>query len=207
MSARPRLVVGLDWSVTSPAAAAQLYSSDGKLQHTWAMCFQQRRATPQQTVHQPTETFTLTEWPMYNHRQDKTRWGVVNYHTCCFIEWMKNICNYYTCDCDFFIEDYAYGVKKTSSFSKLAEDAGVVMHKIYVRWLQDTHALAISSIKKFWSGNGAARKGEMYEAYKRRGYPDLLEPLRCPHPDANPVSDIVDAIAVAGLGWSQIQIQ
>ena len=207
---RPTLVVGLDWSMMSPAAVAQLWSAEGVLEKTWAMCFMQRRATPHSMKYVLTPTFVLTEWPMCEDENEdpscKSRWGLCRHHYSRLYDWLADIDTSrdtpLIIDRHGYIEDYAYGCKKTNSFTKLAEDAGCMMDMLQQDFGIEAVPLPISTIKKSFSGKGNATKADMYQAYLRLGFPPLTDALRC-QPDQNPLSDVVDALAVARLGWCQ----
>lgn len=209
-TSRSTLYLGLDWSMSSPAAAARLYSPTGTLMNTWLMCFQQRRATAQETVHAfPSHSIEITEWPMYDCEGNKSRWGVVAHHCDSLFDWMSKIMWKHADEADVkvFIEDYAFGCKKTNSFSKLAEDAGCASLRLFNFLNIEPVPVNIARVKKHWSGSGAATKLGMYEAWKARGLPELRDALRC-SPGDNPYSDLVDALAVleAGRGGSDVRV-
>lgn len=196
---RPKLIFGLDWSMTSPAAAARLFASDGRLVHTWLMCFQQRRATQELVEHKVSPEMTLTVFPMYPASGEKGRWAVLAHHMNCLDEWTDRMVITSVADITAYIEDYAFGVKKTNSFSKLCEDGGSACLAMYRMFCIDPKPVAISKVKKHWSGNGAATKDMMYRAWLRRGLSELRDLLRC-SPGDNPYSDVVDALAVLETG-------
>lgn len=207
------LFLALDWSMASPAAAARLYSPEGRLMNTWLMCFQQRRATPQKLVHRPEETFEVTVFPMYNMEGHKGRWDVVKHHCDSLQHWFVTLFNDLRVEVNIkaFIEDYAYGVKKTNSFTKLAEDAGCAQLTL-ASIFSDVHfqhapllitPVNIKTVKKFWTGSGDADKMQMYHGWLKRGLAELRDALRC-NPGDNPYSDIVDAVAVLETGRAAV---
>ena len=97
------------------------------------------------------------------------------------------------------IEGYAFNAQ-SSSASKLFELGGLIRHAI---WQQDIdyQDIAPTSVKKQFTGSGKATKEDMWLAYLKKGYPDLIALLRLnsvttiPHP----VQDIVDAIALVEI--------
>lgn len=199
----PKLVIGLDWSMHSPAAAARLYSAEGTLQQTWLMCFQQRRATPQAQVTTVTPLIELTEYPMYDIIEQKGRWAVLAHHCHCLQLWVGSVRYGGTMpnnlEVQVFIEDYAFGVRKSASFTKLAEDAGCALHTLFRLLNVEATPVNICKVKKMWTGSGAADKLLMYHGWLKRGLPELRDTLRCA-PGDNPYSDVVDALAVLETG-------
>lgn len=97
------------------------------------------------------------------------------------------------------VEDYAYGVQKTNSFSMLCEANAIVrlaLQRLSIR----TEMVAISSNKKEWTGKGNATKYEMYKVFKDSKYaPHILQHpvLDASDPESHPLQDIVDALALA----------
>ena len=96
------------------------------------------------------------------------------------------------------IEDYSYGSK--GKVFHLAENAGLLKHKLWVN--RYTISLAApTTIKKFATGSGRAKKEDMYQSFLDSSNPDINK-LICPKKTliGNPVSDIVDAYYLALFG-------
>jgi Holliday junction resolvasome RuvABC endonuclease subunit len=97
-----------------------------------------------------------------------------------------------------WMEDYAYGAGGNKSYM-LSELGGVLKMAAHrAGWACET--MAISTIKKQFTGNGRATKADMWTAWQQRGWPDLLSTF---HLQLNkqgevptPVQDIVDSVAL-----------
>lgn len=103
-----------------------------------------------------------------------------------------------------YIEGYAFATVGKSHVRSVAENTGLLKHKLYTRGQAFT-AIPPTSIKQFATGKGNANKDAMYEAF-------LLEPDAPPLSDiltptttkvVAPVSDLVDAYFIAKAGHHQ----
>ena len=105
--------------------------------------------------------------------------------------------------CEVFIEGYAFATSGKSYVRSVAENTGLLKHKMY-KAKQTFTSIPPSVIKKYATGKGNANKELMYEAFTAELLtpPDLQIRLR---PNSkkltNPVTDIVDAYFIAKWGW------
>ena len=105
--------------------------------------------------------------------------------------------------CEVFIEGYAFATSGKSYVRSVAENTGLLKHKMY-KVKQSFTSVPPSVIKKYATGKGNANKELMYEAFTAELLtpPDLQIRLR---PNSkkltNPVTDIVDAYFIAKWGW------
>jgi hypothetical protein len=104
-----------------------------------------------------------------------------------------------------FIEDYSFGAKSNNVFH-LGELGGVIKTSLYDEDINSISAFNILQIKKFWTGNGSAKKIDMlnsfrgniseilfnYDSYKKvKGVMEVDSPL----------SDIIDSYSIAFIGY------
>ena len=94
------------------------------------------------------------------------------------------------------IEGYSFGSKSSSLFN-IAENCGVLKHKL---WKNQTNIkqYAPSEIKKFFSGKGNANKEYMFNTLLTNESIDLIDMLGIKTYES-PVSDIVDSYAILKL--------
>ena len=105
--------------------------------------------------------------------------------------------------CEVFIEGYAFATSGKSHVRSVAENTGLLKHKMY-KANQSFTSIPPTVIKKYATGKGNANKEVMYEAFSAELLTptDLQERLR-PNSKklSNPVTDLVDAYFIAKWGW------
>ena len=104
-----------------------------------------------------------------------------------------------------FIEGYAFATSGKSHVRSVAENTGLLKHKMY-KVKQPFTSIPPTVIKKYATGKGNANKDLMYEAFTD----ELLTPTDLKDrltPKAkkltNPVTDIVDAYFISKWGWEE----
>ncbi len=102
-----------------------------------------------------------------------------------------------------FIEGYAFATSGTSHVRSIAENTGLLKHKMY-KIKQPFTSVPPTVIKKYATGKGNANKELMYDAFCAEILtpPDLKSRLT---PNSkklrNPVTDIVDSYFICKYGW------
>ena len=105
--------------------------------------------------------------------------------------------------CEVFIEGYAFATSGTSHVRSIAENTGLLKHKLY-KIKVPTKSVPPTVIKKYATGKGNANKELMYEAFCAELLtPTNLKTRLTPKSKKirSPVSDIVDAYFIAKWGW------
>ena len=102
-----------------------------------------------------------------------------------------------------FIEGYAFATSGKSHVRSVAENTGLLKHKMY-KVKQPFTSIPPTVIKKYATGKGNANKELMYDAFCAEILtpPDLKSKLT---PNSkklrNPVTDIVDSYFICKYGW------
>ena len=105
--------------------------------------------------------------------------------------------------CEVFIEGYAFATSGKSHVRSVAENSGLLKHKMY-KANQKFTSVPPTVIKKYATGRGNANKEVMYEAFNAELLtpPDLKTALKPKSTKlTSPVTDIVDAYFIAKWGW------
>lgn len=101
-----------------------------------------------------------------------------------------------------FLEGYSFGSRAGMLFN-IAELTGLLKHKMFKARI-DFELVPPTTVKKFATGKGNARKEVMYESfYKETGF-DLLKELNIKVAGTNPESDIVDSYFLAKYGYQKV---
>ncbi len=105
--------------------------------------------------------------------------------------------------CEVFIEGYAFATSGKSHVRSVAENTGLLKHKLY-KSKHNYTSVPPSVVKKYATGKGNANKEVMYDAFNAELVtpPDLQKRLKPKSTKlTNPVTDIVDAYFIAKWGW------
>jgi len=183
-------IAGIDYSLTSPAICVWK-STDDRL-------------------------FNFDDCALYYleipKRRGPTPHGILNIHANPYPEWeteeeRHELLSKWTMSiitgCEVFIEGYAFATSGTSHVRSIAENTGLLKHKMY-KVKQSFTSVPPTVIKKYATGKGNANKEGMYEAF----VDELLTPTDLKErltPKAtkvkNPVSDLVDSYFICKYGW------
>ena len=183
-------IAGIDYSLTSPAICVWK-STDDRL-------------------------FNFDDCALYYleipKRRGPTPHGILNIHADPYPEWeteeeRHELLSKWTMSiitgCEVFIEGYAFATSGTSHVRSIAENTGLLKHKMY-KVKQSFTSVPPTVIKKYATGKGNANKEGMYEAF----VDELLTPTDLKErltPKAtkvkNPVSDLVDSYFICKYGW------
>ena len=183
-------IAGIDYSLTSPAICVWK-STDDRL-------------------------FNFDDCALYYleipKRRGPTPHGILNIHADPYPEWeteeeRHELLSKWTMSiitgCEVFIEGYAFATSGTSHVRSIAENTGLLKHKMH-KVKQSFTSVPPTVIKKYATGKGNANKEGMYEAF----VDELLTPTDLKErltPKAtkvkNPVSDLVDSYFICKYGW------
>ena len=147
-------------------------------------------------------------------RRGPTPHGILNIHATPYPEWkteeerhelLSNWTMSIITGCEVFIEGYAFATSGTSHVRSIAENTGLLKHKMH-KVKQSFTSVPPTVIKKYATGKGNANKEGMYEAF----VDELLTPTDLKErltPKAtkvkNPVSDLVDSYFICKYGWEE----
>lgn len=104
------------------------------------------------------------------------------------------------CDSKIFIEGYAFAAKGV--VFNIAENTGVLKHKLYSRNKNKLFVVPPSTIKKYATGKGTANKMLMYESFVQETQFDISSVIDCREGES-PMADIVDSYYIAKYAFHQ----
>jgi hypothetical protein len=184
------VIVGIDYSMSSPAICTCI--GDFKYENCKFLFVTQTKKYAQPFNDQ------IEGLPLFEYRDNIERFSLLAEMTYEFIFdcWPEGE---NSDDVSIGLEGYAMGAK--GQVFSIGENTGILKQRLcYAEdWKLDVHAP--SSIKKFATGKGNAKKEDMYDAFiKETGVnlSDLLEQSVDPKV-SSPISDIVDAYYIAKL--------
>ena len=186
-------IAGIDYSLTSPAICIYTEEEDGGyFDFDRCMLYYLSNNEKQQQLASGSGLGNIRaerypEWKTEEERHDALTSWVIS---------LIQGCN------EVFIEGYAFATSAQAGVRSIAENTGLLKHKMWKRKMTfKTYPPTV--IKKFATGKGNANKELMYEAFlgELLTPTDLKEQLT---PKAtkvkNPISDIVDAYFIAKCG-------
>ena len=188
-------LAGIDYSLTSPAICIWKKTDDNG-QFNFNMCNvyylettqRLKGAAPHEVLNLHAESYP--EWETEEQRHDLLS------------DWAMSIIG----GCQVFIEGYAFATSGKSHVRSVAENSGLLKHKMY-KIKQSFTSVPPSVIKKYATGKGNANKDLMYDAFSKESNtpPDLQKILR-PKSNklSNPTTDIVDSYWICKYGWREL---
>jgi len=188
-------LAGIDYSLTSPAICVWKEKNDNR-QFNFNMCTIHYLETPQRLGRAaPHEILNLCaheypEWETEEQRHDLLS------------DWAMSIIS----GCQVFIEGYAFATSGKSYVRSVAENSGLLKHKMY-KANQTFTSIPPTVIKKYATGKGNANKDLMYDAFSKEcvapvGLQKTLRPKS--NKLSNPTTDIVDSYWICKYGWREI---
>ena len=185
-------IAGIDYSLTSPAICVWKSTNDRIFNFDGCDLYylekpKRRGPTPHGILNLHVEPYP--EWETEEERHELLS------------KWAMEIVN----GSEVYIEGYAFATSGKSHVRSVAENTGLLKHKMH-KVKQPFTSVPPSVIKKYATGKGNANKDLMYEAFTD----ELLTPTDLKDrltPKAkkltNPVTDIVDAYFIAKWGWEE----
>ena len=192
-------IAGIDYSLTSPAICVwKSTDDDGYFNFDDCDLYylekpRRRRSTPPGILNLHADPYP--EWETEEERHELlSKWAmeIVNGSQA----WLTTAV---------FIEGYAFATSGKSYVRSVAENTGLLKHKMH-KVKQSFTSVPPSVIKKYATGKGNADKELMYEAFiaELLTPPDFKDRLT---PKAkkltNPVTDLVDAYFITKWGWEE----
>ena len=183
-------IAGIDYSLTSPAICIWKEADDNRLFDFDSCNVYYLENTSRPATHGVLNIHgeSYPEWNSEEERHDKLS------------DWTMSIIK--GCD-NIFIEGYAFATSGKSHVRSVAENTGLLKHKMYKVKLKYT-SVPPSVIKKYATGKGNANKELMYDAFNAELVtpPDLQLRFKPKSKKlSNPVTDIVDSYFIAKWGW------
>jgi Holliday junction resolvasome RuvABC endonuclease subunit len=185
-------IAGIDYSLTSPAICVWKSTNDRIFNFDGCDLYylekpKRRGPTPHGILNLHVEPYP--EWETEEERHELLS------------TWAMEIVN----GSEVYIEGYAFATSGKSHVRSVAENTGLLKHKMH-KVKQPFTSVPPSVIKKYATGKGNANKDLMYEAFTD----ELLTPTDLKDrltPKAkkltNPVTDIVDAYFITKYGWEE----
>lgn len=97
----------------------------------------------------------------------------------------------------FAIEGYAFG-SHAGSVHQIAENAAVLKHKIYTRGIP-IEVYNPSTVKKWYSGKGNAKKDELYAVFVEKEHIKLRDYFDLPEAQWEPLAGIIDSWIILSM--------
>ena len=190
-----RKIAGVDYSLTSPAICVwKAENNDGFFDFDSCALYYLERVQQRKSA-----GASSTHGLLNLHPEDYPEWETEEQRHDLLTDWTMSILQ----GCEVFIEGYAFATSGKSYVRSVAENTGLLKHKMY-KAKQTFTSVPPSVIKKYATDKGNANKELMYEAFTAELLtpPDLQKRLRPKSKKlSNPVTDIVDAYFIAKWGW------
>ena len=187
-------LAGIDYSLTSPAICIWKKTDDNR-QFNFNMCNVYYLETTQRLKRAAHGILNL-------HAEAYPEWETEEQRHDLLSDWAMNIIN----GCEVFIEGYAFATSGKSHVRSVAENSGLLKHKMY-KIGQTFTSVPPSVIKKYATGKGNANKDLMYDAFSKECVTpvDLQKTLRPKSTkQTNPTTDIVDSYWICKYGWREL---
>jgi len=185
-------IAGIDYSLTSPAICVYKEEDGGYFDFDRCMLYYLSNNKRQQQLASGCGLSNLIAEPYPEWETEEERHDALSSWVISLIQECSEV----------FIEGYAFATSAQAGVRSIAENTGLLKHKMWKRKMV-FKAYPPTVIKKFATGKGNANKEQMYEAF----VDELLTPTDLKErltPKAkkviNPISDIVDAYFIAKCG-------
>ena len=188
---KTKRIAGIDYSLTSPAICVWKEIDDDR-HFNFDMCDVYYLETTQRLKRAEHEILNL-------HTEIYPEWETEEQRHDLLSDWAMSIIS----GCEVFIEGYAFATSGKSHVRSVAENTGLLKHKLY-KSKHEYISVPPSVVKKYATGRGNANKEVMYDAFNAELVtpPDLQQRLKPKSKKlSNPVTDIVDAYFIAKWGW------
>ena len=187
-------IAGIDYSLTSPAICVWKSTDDDDGFFNFDDCALYYLEIPKRRGPTPHGILNIHANPYPEWETEEERHELLS-------KWTMSIIT----GCEVFIEGYAFATSGTSHVRSIAENTGLLKHKMH-KVKQSFTSVPPTVIKKYATGKGNANKEGMYEAF----VDELLTPTDLKErltPKAtkvkNPVSDLVDSYFICKYGWEE----
>jgi len=187
-------LAGIDYSLTSPAICVWKETNDNR-QFNFDMCTIHYLETPQRLKRAAHRILNL-------HAEAYPEWETEEQRHDLLSDWAMSIIS----GCQVFIEGYAFATSGKSHVRSVAENSGLLKHKMY-KLKQSFTSIPPSVIKKYATDKGNANKDLMYESFSKESHtPPNLHKILKPKSNklTNPTTDIVDSYWICKYGWKEL---
>jgi len=190
------LVVGIDYSLTSPAIC--LYNTDHEFKFSNTKC----HFLASKKMHEAyNDGVIISENYPKLWTTDEGRYSSIAYWAEQVIFNALGLSS--NNEISIFIEGYAFGA--SGKVFHIAENTAILKHKLYNAGVS-YETVAPTAVKKFATGKGNSNKEAMYEAFIEETGEDLMMKLSPKAGKINsPVSDIVDAYYICKYGVASLK--
>ena len=185
-------IAGIDYSLTSPAICVWKSINDGIFNFDGCDLYY---------LEKPKRRGPTSHGILNLHVEPYPEWETEEERHELLSTWAMEIVN----GSEVYIEGYAFATSGKSHVRSVAENTGLLKHKMH-KVKQPFTSVPPSVIKKYATGKGNANKDLMYEAFTD----ELLTPSDLKDkltPKAkkltNPVTDLVDAYFISKWGWEE----
>ena len=192
-----RKIAGIDYSLTSPAVCVWEAKQNDELFDfdTCDLYYLEHLQRWKSAGRPPAGLLNL-------HAADYPEWESEEQRHDLLTDWTMSIIQ----GCEVFIEGYAFATSGKSHVRSVAENTGLLKHKMY-KANQSFTSIPPTVIKKYATGKGNANKELMYDAFSKECVApvDLQKTLR-PKSNklTNPTTDIVDSYWICKYGWREL---
>jgi hypothetical protein len=192
-------IAGIDYSLTSPAICVWKDKNDNRhnRQFNFNMCDVYYLETAQRLRRAPSHGILTNLYP-----EEYPEWETEEQRHDLLSEWaMKCISGCYV-----FIEGYAFATSGKSHVRSIAENSGLLKHKMY-KTNQPVQSIPPTVIKKFATDKGTANKEVMHDFFIREvDTPTNLKTILRPKSTklTSPITDIVDSYWICKYGWKEL---
>ena len=182
----PKTIVGIDYSLNSPAICVSASGSTG-----FSDCTFYYLTNKKKYIGKMLENVIGYEHKEYNGPIERFK---------NLSDWVLHILDTLHKKQDnkiIFIEGYSYGSKGQAIF-QIAENGGILKYRLQKKY--ECRTMAPSVIKKFATGKGNADKEMMYETFKRTQTVDFKKVFGVEKLN-NPITDIIDSYYIMRAGY------
>jgi len=183
-----RYVVGIDYSMTCPAACCiDLEAPDDFSATSMIYVLDSKKKSPLVNIES-------VEIPKYASQEER-----FDYLSDSLLFWIQ----YHTGNnVSVWIEDYAFAAR--GKVFHIGENAGLLKHKLWRAGIE-LHVVPPTVVKKFAAGKGNADKDDMYKAFSGRTNTNLVKSFGSKMKSVgSPFGDLADAFFIARYGADQI---
>lgn len=171
-----------DWSMSAPSFA--LYDTDDG-EFSFLNSYHYYLTTTKKHVHKIEDLHVYGD-SVPDYSSNEERWDLLSDA----VMWVFE--NRAQSHIDYFaIEGYAFG-SSASSVHQIAENAAVLKHKIYEQHIP-IEVINPSTVKKWYSGKGNAKKDELYKIFVEKENIKLRDYFSLPETQWEPLAGIVDS--------------
>ena len=190
-----RKIAGVDYSLTSPAIC--VWKAEDDRLFDFDSCDLYYLETAQRLKRANIGILNLHPEPYPDWETEEQRHDLLS-------DWAMSCIQ----GCEVFIEGYAFATSGKSHVRSVAENTGLLKHKMY-KAKQAFTSIPPSVIKKYATGKGNANKDLMYDAFSKECVTpvDLQKTLRPKSTKlTNPTTDIVDSYWICKYGWRELLV-